>query len=1596
MATTPPSSDPQVTQPSTKIVGSVNQAVLQQANPTVASAYTSDFVAEKNEIIATQVKQLEATQGSPVTERQLAGIAVYADAPARAIVNNKYQNEIEEARAAQSVPANTPPPTIAPADVNVTALPNDVDPNFISNPGPVDNTIDPETPQPTVDVGVGKKSFVPIAVDNTTEPGSTSTGFDDFYGDQTFTPSRTGTADAVPVAPNNTGFDDYYGEQTFTPSRTGTADAVPTSDTGFDDFYGEQTFTANRTGTADAVPVAPTNTGFDNYYGEITDTVNRTGTADAVPVAPTNTGFDDYYGEQTYTVNYTGTADVVPTSDTGFDDFYGEQTYTVNYTGTADAVPAGNTGFDDFYGEQTYTANRTGTADAVPVSPAANPQVPNIFSSIGALLSSLFGIRPTPVSPAANPQVAQAFPVPAPTVFTPTPIPPVSNPQVAQPPIVQNFFTDRTPAPVAPTVNPQVPAAQDFGSEPPIGLPPPQDFGSDPQIGLPPAQDFGSEPPIVVPAAQDYGSDPQIGLPPAQDFGGRKKADPDIVDSPAEPAVQAQAETRIDGPVNQALLQQSNPAVATDYKSYVVDTQNKIVEQQTRELEVTQGFPASENQIAVINGEAFGTATIAANVRFKNQIESADAAQSVPANTPPPTIAPADVNVPALPNDVDPNFITNTAPVDNTIEPQAAQVDEALVAARAIDPNFIPLNDVSATTNPQVPSSANTRVENVNQSVLAQKDPALYQQWQGTFAARTEQNTARAIAAEEAVQGRPVTAEEKASIAGFSAFQARNETNAIYKDELQAANAVSVVPVDTPPPTVAAPAVSPDSNAQVPNTPTKVVAVSTETLLQNDPQTAQEYTAFKNETATQLTEQRIAEREAVEGGPISVSEQVQIAARSERDATTDANIRYQDQIEAAGAATVVPADTPPPTVQPVAVTDNPQVVVPPTKIVAVSSETLLQNDPTTAQEYTAFKNETAQELTTQRIAEREAVEGGEISVSEQVQIAARAEVDATADANFRYQDQIQAAGAATVVPADTPPPTVIPPAQDFGVDPQVPAAQDFGQDPPIVVPLAQDFGVDPQVPAAQDFGVDPPIVVPAAQDFGTDPQIGLPPAQDFGSEPPLRAPAPPSPSPYERFIAEENAATDAAQAEATARFNAQFDVVTEDPQVPLAQDFGSEPPIEVPLAQDFGVDPQAQDFGTDADFNIGEFQSEPVDIPTIDTGYDDFYGNQEDVGEFQAEPELVADAQDYGVDNADPLGDFIGDLQSEPSDGDGESAGFGDFFGDVAAGTGSFFKSFAGAVSGAVDPQANSAQQSALDSISGLIKSAIKTPNQLAAERQAAAKAQAKAQAQVNAQRKQANDGDWRVRLRLAGGADYLYKAKGANGKSAAGILEPLAVTDGVIFPYTPQITTQYQAKYNPYELTHSNYKGYFYQGSSVNEISITATFTAQDTSEANYLLAVIHFFRSVTKMFYGQDDASKRGAPPPLVFLQGLGEYQFNLHPCVVSTFDYTLPNDVDYIRANSVNFNGTNLLQRRDLQNLPIDYVNSVSSRLSNAGLTKGGLNTPPPPPTLGTNSPTYVPTKMEIRLVLLPMQTRSQVSQQFSLKQFASGDLIRGGFW
>lgn len=256
---------------------------------------------------------------------------------------------------------------------------------------------------------------------------------------------------------------------------------------------------------------------------------------------------------------------------------------------------------------------------------------------------------------------------------------------------------------------------------------------------------------------------------------------------------------------------------------------------------------------------------------------------------------------------------------------------------------------------------------------------------------------------------------------------------------------------------------------------------------------------------------------------------------------------------------------------------------------------------------------------------------------------------------------------------------------------------------------------------------------------------------------------------------------------------------------------------------------------------------------------------------------------------------------------------------------------------------------------------------------------------------------DWRVRLSLAPNADYLYRAA----KDESHILLPLKATNGVIFPYTPTISTSYTASYDPIDLTHTNYKFYQYRNSAVGDISISGEFTAQDTNEARYLLAVIHFFKSVTKMFYGNDTNPPAGTPPPLLYLSGYGSYQFDKHPVVVSNFSYSLPADVDYIRASLPKETGSSNLEpysplKRAANSSAGNLIGAISKlfRLDNAGVPKGAENTKPNwSQGKASGEATYVPTKMTISIQCLPVVNRYDISNKFSLEEYAKGNLTRG---
>ena len=244
--------------------------------------------------------------------------------------------------------------------------------------------------------------------------------------------------------------------------------------------------------------------------------------------------------------------------------------------------------------------------------------------------------------------------------------------------------------------------------------------------------------------------------------------------------------------------------------------------------------------------------------------------------------------------------------------------------------------------------------------------------------------------------------------------------------------------------------------------------------------------------------------------------------------------------------------------------------------------------------------------------------------------------------------------------------------------------------------------------------------------------------------------------------------------------------------------------------------------------------------------------------------------------------------------------------------------------------------------------------------------------------------GDWRVRLSLASQSNYLY-----NLPNDAGILAPLKATNGVIFPYTPTVNVTYTANYDPQDVTHSNYKIYQYKNSSVENISLTCDFTAQDTYEANYLLAVIHFFRTVTKMFYGKDENPKPGTPPPLCYLTGLGAFQFDKHPLAITSFTYSLPTDVDYIRAGTTTTPAG--VNKSDSQ--PKDLNTNTNNRLNN--VSPGGQPTAPKFKNVsgGTVEPTYVPTKIQLSVSAIPIMSRSLISNEFSLKNYGTGILLQG---
>lgn len=128
-------------------------------------------------------------------------------------------------------------------------------------------------------------------------------------------------------------------------------------------------------------------------------------------------------------------------------------------------------------------------------------------------------------------------------------------------------------------------------------------------------------------------------------------------------------------------------------------------------------------------------------------------------------------------------------------------------------------------------------------------------------------------------------------------------------------------------------------------------------------------------------------------------------------------------------------------------------------------------------------------------------------------------------------------------------------------------------------------------------------------------------------------------------------------------------------------------------------------------------------------------------------------------------------------------------------------------------------------------------------------------------------------------------------------ILAPLRVHGGILFPYSPQIQHVQQVNWSAQNMTHTNYQPQVFINSANPKININeAKFTATTTADAEYLLAVLFFFKLVTKMNFGTKDAL-RGTPPPVLELSAYGQSQYKNVPVVIASINYSYPNDIDYV---------------------------------------------------------------------------------------------------
>jgi len=233
--------------------------------------------------------------------------------------------------------------------------------------------------------------------------------------------------------------------------------------------------------------------------------------------------------------------------------------------------------------------------------------------------------------------------------------------------------------------------------------------------------------------------------------------------------------------------------------------------------------------------------------------------------------------------------------------------------------------------------------------------------------------------------------------------------------------------------------------------------------------------------------------------------------------------------------------------------------------------------------------------------------------------------------------------------------------------------------------------------------------------------------------------------------------------------------------------------------------------------------------------------------------------------------------------------------------------------------------------------------------------------------RKRSGSTDWRVKLTIPPesslNAMFFEGSNKTAGQQEYKILGPLADTGGILFPITPSVIMQHTANYSQLATTHANYPYYAYQNSEPANMTIVGEFPVQNQTDAAHWVATIHFLRTVTKMFFGGEEA-QRGNPPPILKFNGYGDHVFKNIPVIVTNWTCELRSDVDYIATTQ----GSNAFSKvapetRGTGTVTIDNSSNIPA--------------------------TWAPSLSTITVQIQPIYSRDSI-KQFSLQKFVTGEL------